>query len=357
MKVVRVLIVDDSAVVRSILAKRFTEAGLEVVGVAANPYIARDLILLKKPDVLTLDLEMPRMDGLTFLDRLMTHYPIPVIVLSSLTEARSEMALQALELGAVDVIAKPSRGVAEGLEGDSLKRLVESVYAAGEARPRRRSLKILKADGVGKRKNPIEITSDKVVAIGASTGGTEALAELLESLPADNPGVLVVQHMPPYFTKTFAERLDKSCSLRVREARSGDEVRDGTVLIAPGNFHMILRRTGAKYFVECRQGPLVHHVRPSVDVLFHSTAQAAGPNAVGVILTGMGKDGAEGLLSMRLAGAPTLAQDEESCVVYGMPKEAVARGAVKEVMPLSQMAEAIQLKIKKMISSAAAVEK
>jgi two-component system chemotaxis response regulator CheB len=352
----RVLIVDDSAVVRSILAKRFAEAGLEVVGVAADPFVARDLILLRKPDVLTLDLEMPRMDGLTFLDRLMTHYPMPVVVLSSLTEARSEMALKALELGAIDVIAKPATGVAGGLEGDGLKRLIESLYAAGQARPRRRRLKILDESPLGKRRSPIEITSDKVVVIGASTGGTEALAELLESLPADNPGVLVVQHMPPYFTKTFAERLDKRCSLRVREARTGDEVKDGTVLIAPGNFHMILRRTGAKYHVECRQGPLVHHVRPSVDVLFQSAAQAAGPNAVGVILTGMGKDGAEGLLSMRMAGAPTLAQDEESCVVYGMPKEAVARGAVREVVPLNQMAEAIRLKIKKMTSTAAAVE-
>ncbi len=199
MKPTRVLIVDDSAVVRSILSRRFTEAGLEVVGVAADPFVARDLILIKKPEVLTLDLEMPRMDGLTFLDRLMTHYPMPVVVLSSLTEARSEMALKALELGAVDVIAKPTSGLAEGLEGESLEKLVESVCAAREARPRRRRWKAPGVPSLGKRRNPIEITSDKVVAVGASTGGTEASAELLESLPADNPGPLVGQHMPPIF--------------------------------------------------------------------------------------------------------------------------------------------------------------
>jgi two-component system chemotaxis response regulator CheB len=355
-KPVRVLIVDDSALVRSILARRLTEAGLEVVGVAADPFVARELILLKKPDVLTLDLEMPRMDGLTFLDRLMNHYPMPVVVLSSLTESRGEMALRALELGALDVIAKPSGGVTDGFEGASLDRLFESVCVAGEARPRRRRLKTPERSGLGKMRNPIETNSDRVVAIGASTGGTEALAELLESLPPDNPGVLIVQHMPSYFTKTFAQRLDKNCSLRVREARTGDEVKNGTVLIAPGDFHMILRRTGARYHVECRQGPLVHHVRPSVDVLFHSVAQAAGPEAVGVLLTGMGKDGAAGLLSMRMAGASTLAQDQESCVVYGMPKEAVACGAVKEIVPLNRMAEAIQSKIKKMASTAAAVK-
>jgi two-component system chemotaxis response regulator CheB len=356
-KPVRVLIVDDSAAVRSILSRRLSDSGLDVVGVAADPYIARDLILLKKPDVLTLDLEMPRMDGLTFLDRLMTHYPLPVVVLSSLTEARSEMALQALELGAVEVIAKPGSGLAAGLEGDSMNRLVESLRAAAQARPRRRPAMIAKASGYGKGRKAIEITSDKVVAIGASTGGTQALAELLAALPVDHPGILVVQHMPPYFTKTFAERLDKVCALRVREARTGDEVKDGTVLIAPGNYHLALKRTGAKYQVECRQGPLVHHVRPSVDVLFQSVARAAGPNAVGVVLTGMGKDGAEGLLAMRKAGAATLAQDEASCVVYGMPKEAMARGAVQEEVPLSGMAGALQLKIKKMNITVEAVER
>ena len=345
MNPVRVLIVDDSAVVRSILSKKLTEAGLEVVGVAADPYVARDLILLKKPDILTLDLEMPRMDGLTFLDRLMTHYPLPVVVLSSLTEARSELALRALDAGAVDVIGKPGGSMGSGLEEGTLRQLVESLKAGAKARPRRRFGKNQVRQATKDKHRAIEITSDKVVVVGASTGGTQALTELFSALPADLPGMLVVQHMPPYFTRTFAERLDKVSALRVKEARDGDEVKDGTALIAPGNYHLLLKRTGAKYHVECRQGPLVHHVRPSVDVLFQSAAKAAGPNAIGVILTGMGRDGAEGLLAMRQAGAATLAQDEESCVVYGMPKEAVAQGAVQEIIPLSRMAEAIQSRI------------
>jgi two-component system, chemotaxis family, protein-glutamate methylesterase/glutaminase len=299
---------------------------------------------------------MPRMDGLTFLDRLMAHYPMPVVVLSSLTEARGEMALRALEAGAVDVIGKPGSGMAAGLEENTLRQLVESLKAGALAHPRRRLLRGVEPKAPGKKHRPIEITSDKVAAIGASTGGTQALTELLEALPADHPGILVVQHMPPYFTKTFAERLDRTCALRVREAQNGDEVKDGTVLLAPGNQHLLLRRTGAKYRVECRQGPLVHHVRPSVDVLFHSVAQAAGPNAVGVILTGMGKDGAEGLLAMRRAGAATLAQDEESCVGYGMPKEAAACGAAREIVPLNRMAEAIQSKINALGTPAVAAE-
>lgn len=354
---VRVLIVDDSAVVRSVLSKRLTEAGLEVVGVAADPYVARDLILLKKPDVLTLDLEMPRMDGLTFLDRLMTHYPLPVVVLSSLTEARSELALRALEAGAVDVIGKPGSSMSTGLEENTFQQLVTSLKAGAKSRPRRRFGKGSRKPDFTEKRRSIEATSDKVVALGASTGGTQALSELLQALSADHPGVLVVQHMPPIFTRTFAERLDRTCSLRVQEARSGDAVKDGTVLIAPGNHHLLLKRSGAKYHVECRQGPLVHHVRPSVDVLFQSVAKAAGPNAVGVILTGMGRDGAEGLLAMRRAGAATLAQDEESCVVYGMPKEAVARGAVEEIVPLSRMADVLQAKLKTLRAPAASIEK
>ena len=348
MNPVRVLIVDDSAVVRSVLSKRLAAAGFDVVGVAADPYVARDLILLKKPDVLTLDLEMPRMDGLTFLDRLMTHYPLPVVVLSSLTESRSEMAFRALEAGAVDVIGKPGSSMAAGLEENTFQQLVESLRAGALSRPRRRFGKSPASGPKGPKRRSIEITSDKVVAIGASTGGTQALSELLQAVPADHPGILVVQHMPPVFTRTFAERLDKDCTLKVQEARDGDEVKDGTVLIAPGNYHLLLHRTGAKYHVSCRQGPLVHHVRPSVDVLFHSVAKTAGPNAVGVILTGMGRDGAEGLLAMRRAGAATLAQDAESCVVYGMPKEAVALGAVEESVPLNRMASAIREWTKKM---------
>jgi len=352
----KVLIVDDSAVVRGILSKALTEAGLDVVGVAADPFVARDLILLKKPDVLTLDLEMPRMDGLTFLDRLMTHYPMPVVVLSSLTEARSEMALKALELGAVDVVDKPSGGLTEGFGGDPLKTLAERLGVAAQSRPRRRSNQQVKSEKVKSRASS-RPGSERLVAIGASTGGTEALTEILEALPAEHPGVLVVQHMPAFFTKSFAERLDRSCPMEVREARTGDEVKDGLVLLAPGDHHMTLKHKARRYIVECRQGPPVHHVRPSVDVLFHSVAQAAGPAAVGVILTGMGKDGAEGLLAMRQAGAWTLAQDEESSVVYGMPKTAKEIGAASQVVPLNRMAEAIQVRLQKITGRAQAAER
>ena len=351
----RVLIIDDSAVIRAVLSRELTRAGLEVVGLAANPFVARDLILLKKPDVLTLDLDMPRMDGLTFLERLMTHHPIPVVVLSGLTHERGEMALKALDAGAVDVIAKPGSGGEPGLEEATLSRLVESLKAAAQAHPRRRLAKASAREGRRKKSLVAGATSQIVVALGASTGGTQALTELLEGLPADHPGVLVVQHMPPYFTQTFAQRLDKSCALRVREAQDGDEVKDGTVLIAPGDRHLLLRRVGPKYRLECRQGPPVHHVRPSADVLFHSVAQAAGPNAVGVILTGMGRDGAEGLLAMRRAGAATLAQDEESCVVYGMPKEAAAIGAAQEVVGLQQMAAAVQRRVEEIRTVSAGI--
>jgi len=348
----RVLIIDDSAVVRGVLAKGLAAQGLEVVGVAADPYVARDMILLKKPDVLTLDLEMPRMDGLTFLERLMTHFPMPVVVLSSLTEARGEMALKALELGAIDVVDKPSRGLTEGFGGDPLKILAEKLGVAAQSHPRRRLEKKRSLTTAKKRRPSPTVLSERVVAIGASTGGTEALAEVLEALPAEHPGVLVVQHMPAFFTKSFAERLDRSCCMEVREARNGDEVKDGLVLLAPGDHHMVLKRSGRKYFVECPQGPPVHHVRPSVDVLFHSVAHAAGSQAVGAILTGMGKDGAEGLKAMREAGAATLAQDEGSCVVYGMPKAAMELGAAGQIVPLNRMAEVIQAKLQKITTRA-----
>ena len=357
MNPVRVLIVDDSAVVRTVLARGLAQEGLEVAGAAADPYAARDLILLKKPDVLTLDLEMPRMDGLTFLGRLMAHHPLPVVVLSSLTQARSEMALRALEAGAVDVMAKPDSGVTVGLTGGTLRQLAEKLKTAAQARPRRKQEKTVPFYKDSRKGNGVETDSDRVVAVGASTGGTQALAELLEALPAGFPGIVVVQHMPPFFTKAFAERLDKACALRVKEASTGDVVKDGTVLIAPGDCHMTLKRSGGRFTVECRQGPLVHHVRPSVDVLFHSAAQAVGPNAVGILLTGMGKDGAEGLYAMRQAGAATLAQDEGSCVVYGMPKEAVALGAVEESVPLSRMAAVLQSKIQGLKAPAATVKK
>lgn len=349
MKPVRVLIVDDSATTRAVLAQRLTEAGLEVVGIAADPFVAREQILHKKPDVLTLDLEMPRMDGLTFLDRLMTHYPMPVVVVSALTAARGEMALRALELGAVDVVDKPVIDRARhGSDPEPFLVLAEKIMSAAKAKPRRRrglqegTLALGKSAGAGRG------ASDKLAVLGASTGGTEALAEVLEDLPADHPGVLVVQHMPSFFTQSFAQRLDRTCAMRVREARTGDTVQDGLVLVAPGNFHMVLKGSSGNFRVECVQTPPVHHVRPSVDVLFRSVAQTAGPRAVGALLTGMGKDGADGLLDMRQAGAYTLAQDEGTSVVYGMPREAAAIGAARQILPLGGIAEAIRTRLQQM---------
>jgi two-component system chemotaxis response regulator CheB len=342
---IRVLVVDDSAVVRQVLWRGLEAEGFEVVGAVSNPFAARDLIVRENPDVLTLDLEMPRMDGITFLDRLMVHHPMPVVVLSSLTPERSPLALQALECGALEVIEKPGSGISEGLEKKILPRLARILKSVAGARCRARAPKrnIYEAKPKGLKK-----TSDKIVAIGASTGGTQALAEILTALPADHPGVVVVQHMPPYFTRAFAERLDKECAIHVKEAQNGDWVTDGQVLIAPGNFHVLLKRTGAHYQTAFHQGPLVNHMRPSVDVLFHSVAREAGPNAVGVILTGMGRDGADGLKAMRDAGAATLGQDEASCVVYGMPKEALKCGAVEKIVPLGRMAFEIQILLKKL---------
>jgi two-component system chemotaxis response regulator CheB len=323
---VRLLVVEDSAVVRSVLKRGFERSGIEVVGTAIDPYQARDMIVELNPDVITLDMEMPRMDGLTFLERLMAHKPMPVVVLSSLTPAGSEIALRALELGAVAVLEKPTSDVGEGLRELVMERLADQVKEAACARPRPRSAPRPTVN-VAAKAQAIERTSDKIVAIGASTGGTEALSDVLTALPVEMPGIVVVQHMPPVFTKSFAERLDGSCALRVKEAEEGDQVKDGLVLIAPGNFHMTLRRSGAHYYVELRQGPPVQHMRPSVDVLMLSVAREAAANSVGVILTGMGKDGAEGLLAMRQAGAHT-------SVVYGMPGEAMRVGAVETELPL-----------------------
>jgi len=340
---IKVLVVDDSALIRASLKKFFQAEGLEVVGTAADPYEARDLIVKLEPDILTLDLQMPRMDGLTFLERLMQHHPMPVVVFSGLTEKNSEIAIRALELGAVEVLEKPTKETF----GPLMYRLVRVLKETAGARPRRRKF----VSRVQPVKNPeLGEPSRVVTAIGASTGGTDALAEILTALPADHPGLVIVQHMPPIFTKDFAARLDRHCAIRVKEAEDGDEVRDGLALIAPGDWHMVLDWTGGKYRVRCQSGPLVNHCRPSVDVLFHSVARVAGPNAVGVLLTGMGSDGAGGLLALREAGAPTLAQDETSCVVYGMPKEEVARGAVDEVVPLHLIAEALQSKVRRLAS-------
>lgn len=338
---IKVLIVDDSAVVRQILSKELSKVkDIEVVGTAVDPYAARDKIVQLRPDVLTLDLEMPRMDGLTFLGKLMKHYPLPVIVVSSLTPAGSKTALHALELGAVEVVAKPgsSYTVAE-----ISRILVDKIRAAAVARVAKRQPTATASGRKTKPPKPATLlqTTHKVLAIGASTGGTRAIEDVLTVLPADTPGTVIVQHMPEHFTATFAERLDGLCEMEVREACNGDAVVPGLALIAPGNKHMCIRRSGARYFVDIKGGPQVHHQRPSVDVMFHSVARHAGENAVGVILTGMGADGAAGLLAMRKAGAQTIAQNEESCVVFGMPKEAIKLGAAEKTVSLKKMPHCI----------------
>jgi two-component system, chemotaxis family, protein-glutamate methylesterase/glutaminase len=340
----QVLVVDDSAVVRQVMALVLSKDGNINVTAAADPLIALDKMRHQRPDVILLDLEMPRMDGLTFLQRVMSEDPIPVVVCSSLAGKGTEVAMRALELGAVEIVNKPKLGVRDFLE-DSAVLLLEAVRGASQARMRAPRIAVapkVTADAVLPRaKAVITRTTDKVVAIGASTGGTEALRELFEALPPDSPGLVVVQHMPEAFTAAFAKRLNSSCRIEVKEAADGDRVKDGRALIAPGNKHMLLVRTGAHYMVRVVEGPLVSRHRPSVDVLFRSVAQAAGANALGLIMTGMGDDGAQGLLEMRRAGAQTLAQDEATCVVFGMPKEAIARGAVDEVLPLPRLAQAI----------------
>jgi len=336
---VKVLIIDDSAVVRQVLSAELSKAeGIEVVGTAVDPYVARDKIVALKPDVVTLDLEMPRMDGLTFLRKLMRYYPLPVIVVSSLTPAGSEAALDALRLGAVEVVAKP--GSAYSVKEVS-KQLVQMIRAAARARvvarPDTETSQPAVPSAVPSDSGTRMQTTHKILAIGASTGGTRAIEDILVRLPADTPGTIIVQHMPEHFTSSFAQRLDQLCAMEIREAGLNEQIVPGVALIAPGNRHMIVRRSGAKYFAMTKDGPPVHHQRPSVDVLFHSVARQVGPNALGVILTGMGADGAEGLLAMRQAGARTVAQDEASCVVFGMPKSAIDLGAAEQVLPLEDM--------------------
>ncbi len=337
---IKVLIVDDSALVRKIFNETLSkEPDIDVVGTAPDPYVARDKIVQLKPDVITLDIEMPRMDGLTFLKKLMQYYPMPVIVVSSLTPQGSKMALDALESGAVEVLAKADTSYSVG---DMNDQLVEKIRMGARAHIHRRPEPSTPAPklAVG-GSQPLSETTQKIIAIGASTGGTEAIKAVLMSMPPNIPGILIVQHMPAHFTTSFAERLNQLCQVRVREAKDGDSVLNGEVLIAPGNFHMVLKRSGTRYYTNIKEGPLVHHQRPAVDILFHSVAKCAGPNAVGVILTGMGADGAEGLLQMKKAGAKTIAQDEASCVVYGMPKEAVKLGAADRIAPLERIPQEI----------------
>ncbi|MGC2301187.1 MAG: chemotaxis response regulator protein-glutamate methylesterase [Acidobacteriaceae bacterium] len=344
---IRVLIVDDSAIVRQTLTYVLSQdPEIEVTGAAGDPYVAAEKIAEQVPDVITLDIEMPRMDGLTFLRKIMTQHPIPVVICSSLAEEGTQSALQALENGAVEIVTKPRLGVRQFLE-ESRTTICDAVKAAAHAKmrapcPTHLVEPKLTADVVlGPATCAMAKTTEKVVMIGASTGGTEALKTLLEALPSDTPGIVIVQHMPELFTRAFASRLDGLCAITVKEAESGDTVLRGRALIAPGNHHLLLQRSGARYYVEVREGPLVCRHRPSVDVLFRSAARYAGPNAVGVILTGMGDDGARGMLEMKQAGAKTIAQDEATCVVFGMPKEAIKMNGVDKVMPLESIAGGI----------------
>lgn len=342
MSKIKVLVVDDSAIVRKIFSEQLSkENDIDVVGTAPDPYVAREKIVNLKPDVVTLDIEMPRMDGLTFLRKLMKYYPLPVIIVSSLTPAGGKLALQAIETGAVEVIAKP--GAAYSVN-DMTVQLLEKIRAAARIKVR----PTIPVPSEGRRKDlisPVSLalaeTTNKVIAIGASTGGTEAIKAVLTRMPPNTPGILIVQHMPANFTTAFAKHLNDICEINVREAKDGDSVVNGTALIAPGNYHMLLKRSGARYYVEIKQGPLVCHQRPSVDVLFSSAARYAGSNAVAAILTGMGADGAKGILEMKNAGAKTIAQDEATCVVFGMPKEAIKTGGIDAIVPLPDVADQI----------------
>lgn len=333
---VRVLIVDDSALMRLILKEILgSDPRLEVVGAAANPIAAREAILTLQPDVMTLDVEMPGMDGLTFLEKLMRARPMPVVMVSSLTERGCETTLRALELGAVDFVSKPKLD----LKSQTMAladEIIEKVYNAGRTSVRK-PVRTPVVPSPGVKAEALFRGAHKVIAIGASTGGTEALREVLMPLPADSPGIVIVQHMPEKFTTAFANRLNSLCKIRVHEAADGDRILPGHALLAPGSFHMEVQRSGAEYKVKISQTPAVNRHRPSVDVLFHSCARYLGANAVGVILTGMGDDGARGLLAMRQAGARTFAQDEATCIVYGMPGSAVAMGAAEDILPLGRI--------------------
>ena len=349
-KKIQVLIVDDSALIRQTL-KKILEADpeIEVMGTAPDPFIAANKIKRQIPDVITLDVEMPRMDGITFLQKIMSQHPIPVVICSALTDEGSEATLKALEYGAVDIIQKPKQLAKQFLEEYSV-RICDVVKAAAVARtkkiaPIREVEPKLTADVVLAKpssKAPVIQTTEKVVVVGASTGGTEALRIFLEAFPWDSPGIVIVQHMPEHFTTAFAKRLDGLCRISVKEAENNDTVIRGRALIAPGNQHTLIKRSGTRYYVEVTDGPLVCRHRPSVDVLFRSAARYAGRNAIGVIMTGMGDDGARGMHEMKETGAAlTIAQDEKTSVVFGMPNEAIKRGAVDKVLPLEAIAGAV----------------
>lgn len=337
---IKVLIVDDSALIRSVLKEIIeSQPDMEVVGVAPDPIVARELIKQTNPDVLTLDVEMPRMDGLDFLEKLMRLRPMPVLMVSSMTEKGSEITLRALELGAIDYITKPRLNIREGMiEYASLvtDKIRIVAKAAGKLHFRHQYQSAMPAKPVMPMANPL-LSSEKLIMIGASTGGTEAVKQFLVQMPSDCPGILITQHMPEGFTRSFAQRMDSLCAIQVSEAVDGERVLPGHAYIAPGHSHMLLSRSGANYIVKLDQGEPVNRHRPSVDVLFHSAAEHAGKNAVGVILTGMGKDGAQGLLAMKQAGSYTVAQDESTSVVFGMPKEAIELGAVDQDAPITEL--------------------
>jgi len=336
---IRVLVVDDSAIVRKVFTKELSqERGIEVIGSAPDPYIARDKIVKLKPDVITLDIEMPRMDGLTFLKKLMVYCPLPVIIVSSLTKKGGKLAMEALSLGALEVISKPTSAYSVG---DMSVQLADKIKAVAHVNVKAKSQATQMKDIAKPEAQTYSLaaTTNKIIAIGASTGGTEAIKEILTKMPYNSPGIVIVQHMPAQFTTSFAERLDFLCAIKVKEAEDGDSVVNGKALLAPGNFHMLFKRSGARYYVQVKNGPMVHHQRPAADVLFKSVASYAGGNAIGIILTGMGADGAVGLMKMREAGANTIAQDEKSCVVFGMPKEAIKLGAVEKVVSLKNIAK------------------
>jgi two-component system chemotaxis response regulator CheB len=346
-KKIKVLCVDDSALIRSLMTEIInSQPDMTVVATAPDPLVARDLIKQLNPDVLTLDVEMPRMDGLDFLEKLMRLRPMPVLMVSSLTERGSEITLRALELGAVDFVTKPRLGIREGLlEYTDL--IADKIRAA--ARARLQSARRPAADAAAAGQAPLLrsplLSTEKLIIIGASTGGTEAIREVLQPLPPDCPGIMIAQHMPPGFTRSFAQRLDGLCRITVKEAEHGERVLPGHAYIAPGGFHLSLARSGANYVAHLDQEDPVNRHRPSIDVLFDSVAQHAGKNAIGVILTGMGRDGAAGLLRLRQAGAYTLAQDEASCVVFGMPREAIAMGAANEVAGIAEMSARLMARL------------
>lgn len=347
MEKIKVLVVDDSALIRSLMKEIInSQPDMEMVGSAPDPLVAREMIKQLNPDVLTLDVEMPRMDGLNFLEKLMRLRPMPVVMVSSLTESGSDITFRALELGAVDFLTKPKMDISHGMQ-QYADEIADKLRAAAKARIRKATAASTAASPIAPRLSADAVlpslsntitSTEKLIILGASTGGTEAIKEFLTRLPPDCPGILIAQHMPEAFTLSFANRLDSLCRISVKEAQNGDRVLPGHAYIAPGHSHLLLKRSGANYICELNQGPPVNRHRPSVDVLFRSAANCAGGNAIGVILTGMGKDGAAGMLEMKQAGAYNFAQDEASCVVFGMPKEAINLGGVDEIVPLPEMA-------------------